>query len=83
MASANAARIAVVAAFPFPLELGSQIFVRDQLRALRAAGADPTLLCYGTGDGETPPDLDVIRSPSALSAIPLRAGPRRLLAPRR
>jgi len=68
-------RIAALAAFPFPLALGSQIFVRDQLQALSGAGADVTLLCYGSGAGEAPPQLRLIRAPRALSATPLRAGP--------
>jgi glycosyltransferase involved in cell wall biosynthesis len=69
------ARIAVVAAFPFPLPQGSQVFVREQLRALARAGAEPTLFCYGSGAGPAPADLRVVRVPRALSPRALRAGP--------
>jgi len=49
--------------------------VRDQLRALAAAGACTTLFCYGSGEGPAPEDLDVVRIPRALSPRGLRAGP--------
>jgi glycosyltransferase involved in cell wall biosynthesis len=72
---ATSPRIAVIGAFPFPLELGSQIFVRDQMRALARAGAEPTLLCYGTGNDDDVHDLAIERVSGALSARRLRAGP--------
>jgi glycosyltransferase involved in cell wall biosynthesis len=65
----------VLAAFPFPLAQGSQVFVRDQVRALGAAGAEVTLFCYGSGDAPTPDGLRLVRVPRALSPRPLRAGP--------
>jgi NAD(P)-dependent dehydrogenase (short-subunit alcohol dehydrogenase family) len=49
--------------------------VRDQARALAAAGADVTLFCYGTGEGRAPADLRLVRVPRALSPRALRAGP--------
>lgn len=73
-------RLAAVAAFPFPLSQGSQIFARDQLRALARAGADVTLICYGSGAADEPAcdDIACERTPRALSPRALRAGPRLL-----
>lgn len=68
-------RIALIAAFPFPLPQGSQVFVRDQAEALTRAGARVTLFCYGHGVGDDPPGLRVVRSPSSLSPGRLRSGP--------
>ena len=68
-------RLAVVAAFPFPLAQGSQIFVAEQVRALAAAGARVTLFCYGSGEGEPPEGLEIVRVPRRLSPRSLRAGP--------
>jgi glycosyltransferase involved in cell wall biosynthesis len=51
------------------------VFVREQARALRAAGADVTLFCYGTGEGPAPPDLSLVTAPAVLSPAALRAGP--------
>ena len=67
-------RIALLAAFPFPLPQGSQVFVGQQARALGEAGHDVTLLCYGRGEGECA-DVSVERIPRWLSPTPLRAGP--------
>jgi glycosyltransferase involved in cell wall biosynthesis len=69
-------RLAVVGAFPFPHVQGSQVFVRDQLRALRDLGARPVLFCYGAGlDLAAPADGELVRVPRALSPRGLRAGP--------
>jgi glycosyltransferase involved in cell wall biosynthesis len=68
-------RVAILGAFPFPLDLGSQLFVRDQTRALARTGAMPTLLCYGSGDGAADADLAIERVPRALSSRGLRSGP--------
>ncbi|MBW2289509.1 MAG: glycosyltransferase family 4 protein [Deltaproteobacteria bacterium] len=73
--SASPLRIAILGAFPFPLDLGSQIYVRDQVRALTRAGASTTLLCYGTGNGASTDDIAINRVPHALSARKLRSGP--------
>jgi len=64
-------RIALVGAFPFPFPQGSQVFCAEQARALAAAGADVTLICYGTGEGAPPDDLPLVRS---------RFAPRKLLS---
>lgn len=75
-------RLAVVGAFPFPHVQGSQVFVRDQLRDLRDAGAEPVLFCYGralaaarTGPDDGAGDVPVVRTPRWLSPRRLRAGP--------
>lgn len=65
----------MIAAFPFPLSQGSQIFVRDQARALVRAGAEVTLFCYGSGEGPVPDDLELVRVPELVSPRALRAGP--------
>ena len=75
MPSGSALHLAVIGAFPFPLPRGSQVFVRDQIRALHAAGVDTTLVCYGSRAGTAPDDLRVVRVPRALSPSALRAGP--------
>ncbi len=74
-------RVALLAAFPFPLAQGSQVFAADQARALAAAGAEVTLFCYGRGDGSAamepsgPEGVAIVRAPLRLSRAPLRAGP--------
>ena len=82
-------RLALLAAFPFPLPQGSQVYVAEQARALARAGADVTLLCYGHGlqDDETLAALHeagvrIRTAPAPLSRTPLRAGPslRKLVA---
>jgi 1,2-diacylglycerol 3-alpha-glucosyltransferase len=65
----------VLGAFPFPLSQGSQLYARDQARALAGAGAGVTLFCYGSGEGAAPADLDVVRVPGLLSPAALLAGP--------
>ncbi len=68
-------RLAILGAFPFPLPQGSQAFARDHARALEAAGASVTFFCYGSGQGDDPPGLEVVRVPDVLSSKDLRAGP--------
>ena len=68
-------RLALVGAFAFPLPQGSQVYARDQARALAAAGADVTLFCYGRGEGPEPSGVELVRIPRALSPRRLRAGP--------
>jgi glycosyltransferase involved in cell wall biosynthesis len=67
-------RLALLAAFPFPVPQGSQVYVGEQASALGAAGARATLVCYGTGDGRAAPGLDVLRAPALLSPHRLRSG---------
>lgn len=45
------------------------------MRALAAAGAHVTLFCYGSGEGEPPEGLEIVRVPRRLSPRSLRAGP--------
>lgn len=75
-------RLALLAAFPFPLPQGSQVYVAEQARALARASADVTLLCYGHGlrDDVMMRDLSdagvhIRTGPAPLSRTPLRAGP--------
>jgi len=68
-------RLALVGAFAFPLPQGSQLFARDQARALVAEGAEVTLFCYGSGSGPAPPEVPLVRIPRALTPRRVRAGP--------
>ena len=75
-------RLAVLAAFPFPLPQGSQVYVAEQAHALSRAGVDVTLLCYGHGARDdallaTLRAAGVILAPAAaaLSRTRLGAGP--------
>jgi glycosyltransferase involved in cell wall biosynthesis len=65
----------VVAALPFPVPQGSQVYVREQVRALGRAGARAALLCYGSGVGPTPEGIECLRVPRALSPRRTAAGP--------
>ncbi len=67
-------RLALLAAFPFPAPQGSQWYAAEQARALRTAGADVTLFCYGSGDGRDHSDIEIVRVPDHLSPRRLRAG---------
>jgi glycosyltransferase involved in cell wall biosynthesis len=69
-------RLALVGAFAFPAPQGSQVYARDQALALRDAGAEVVMVCYGAGAGSTPPELEVVRIPRALSPRGFRSGPR-------
>jgi glycosyltransferase involved in cell wall biosynthesis len=66
-------RLALVLAAPFPLYQGSQVFVADQARALRTAGAATTLFCYGAGTGDDDPGLPLVRTPPRLTPGMLRS----------
>jgi len=74
-------RLALLLAAPFPLHQGSQVFVADQARALRRAGAEPVVVCYGASDG-TPPEVEVVRAPARVTPRTLRssASPAKLVA---
>jgi glycosyltransferase involved in cell wall biosynthesis len=65
--------VALVGAFAFPYPQGSQVFFAQQARALMAAGARVTLVCYGRGEGTAPPDLALVRAP--LAPHSLASGP--------
>jgi glycosyltransferase involved in cell wall biosynthesis len=77
-------RCAVLAAFPFPLPQGSQVYVCAQARALARAGARVTLLCYGhgvRGDGDgtlaalETAGVTLAPAPAGLSRTRLATGP--------
>ncbi len=68
-------RLAVVAAMPWPYPQGSQWLVEREVEALRRAGADATLFCYGRGLATSRPELPVVRIPAALSPARMRSGP--------
>ncbi|MFP6641900.1 MAG: glycosyltransferase family 4 protein [Myxococcota bacterium] len=68
-------RLALLGAFPFPSRQGSQIFMREQARALAACGARPELLTYGRGVGPHPEDLVVHRTAQWISPRSMRSGP--------
>jgi glycosyltransferase involved in cell wall biosynthesis len=42
-------RLLLIGAFPYPHDQGSQVYFQEQAIALRSAGADVTLLTYGSG----------------------------------
>lgn len=72
----GAPALALIGAFPFPYPQGSQIFMADQARALARAGARPTLLTYGRGQGGVPDDLALASAPRWASPRAMRSGPR-------
>ena len=69
-------QLALMGAFAFPFPQGSQIFFAEQARALTAAGARPTLLCYGRGSDHAPGDLERITPPAWLAPRAMGSGPR-------
>ncbi len=54
-------RIAMVGACPYPVPQGSQVFLRDTARGLRARGHDVHLVVYGYGVGEDTSGLPLHR----------------------
>jgi len=64
--------LALLLAAPFPLHQGSQVFVADQARALRRAGAEPVVVAYGAGDGREP-QVEVVRAATWLTPRTLRS----------
>jgi len=65
-------RLALLLAAPFPLHQGSQVFVADQARALRGAGAEPVVVAYGASDGREP-EVEVARVSAWLTPRTLRS----------
>lgn len=63
------------AAFPFPTRQGSQVYVGGMASALARRGHRVTLVCYGFGDGEWDPLIDVRGVPVPSGYRNLRAGP--------
>ena len=54
-------RLGLIGAFAFPAPKGSQLYARDQARALSRAGAELWFLTYGYADGPPPEGLRVLR----------------------
>lgn len=71
-------RVAALCAFQFPAPQGSQVLAGQQALALRGAGLDVELFCYGRGAGDPPPDLPLHRSPAWTAPRSYRAGPKPL-----
>ncbi|MEE3325749.1 MAG: glycosyltransferase family 4 protein [Myxococcota bacterium] len=70
----SAFHLALIGAFPFPYPQGSQIFARDQARALQTCGARPEFFSYGRGQGQAPSDLEVHVAPAWSSPRNMRSG---------
>lgn len=74
-------RLLLIGAFPYPHVQGSQVYFQEQAIALRAAGAEISLLTYATGN-RTAPDRGRARdgfehwtSPAWTAPSTLRSGP--------
>jgi|GEM_PF-465708 len=67
--------IVQVAAFPFPTRQGSQVYVAGMSSALARRGHRVTVACYGYGEGEVDPMVDVRGVPVPGGYRNLRAGP--------
>lgn len=63
------------AAFPFPTRQGSQVYVGGMASALARRGHRVTLVCYGFGEGEWDPLIDVRGVSVPADYRNLRAGP--------
>jgi len=68
-------RIALLGAFPWSSPQGSQVFVREQARALARAGARVAIVSYGRGPLPAPPDLPWRPLRPDLSPRGWRSGP--------
>ena len=71
----SALRLALIGAFPFPYPQGSQIFARDQARALLESGARPELFSYGRGQGPGPREFPLHVTPRWSAPRNMRSGP--------
>jgi len=69
-------RLLLVGAFPYPLAQGSQVYLQEQARALRAAGDEPTILTWGRRDEIPTPIADLAEIEQR--SVPQWARPRRL-----
>ena len=67
-------RLAVLGAFAFPYPQGSQLYLAGQVQALAHAGADPAILCYGSGLGEAPTGIERISPAPGLAPRALGSG---------
>ena len=69
-------RVAALCAFQFPAPQGSQVYAGQQALALREAGVDVELFCYGRGAGLPAPELPLWRTPAWTVPSSYRAGPK-------
>jgi glycosyltransferase involved in cell wall biosynthesis len=67
--------IVQTAAFPFPTRQGSQVYVAGMASALARRGHRVTVACYGFGDGEVDPGIDLRTVPVPQDYRNFRAGP--------
>jgi 1,2-diacylglycerol 3-alpha-glucosyltransferase len=67
--------VGVVAACPYPVPQGSQVYIEQTVRALQLGGHDATLVCYGNGLGAPPADIPVLRAARAPFDERTEAGP--------
>ena len=68
-------KILHVGTFPFPSPQGSQVYVKSILEGLSDLGHEVSLLCYGHGYGDAPPNIRIIRTPKIPFYQNMRAGP--------
>jgi 1,2-diacylglycerol 3-alpha-glucosyltransferase len=68
-------RVGVVAACPWPVPQGSQVYITQTVRALQRQGHAAQLLCYAHGAREAPPDIPVLRCPALPGYRRTKAGP--------
>lgn len=68
-------RLVYVAACPYPVPQGSQVFLRDSATLMQGLGHDVCLVVYDYGSTEPPPDLPVFRCSSLPFGKRTAAGP--------
>jgi glycosyltransferase involved in cell wall biosynthesis len=68
-------RLALLGAFPWSSAQGSQVFAREQARALARLGARPVVVTYGRGPLPPPDDLPWLPIARRLSPRSARSGP--------
>jgi len=68
-------RVLELAACPYPLHQGSQVYLRGTALALARAGHDVSILAYGYGEGDADPEVRLLRGPALPGYRRTRAGP--------
>lgn len=68
-------RVLELAACPYPLHQGSQVYLRGTALALARAGHDVSILAYGHGEGEADREVRLLRGPALPGYRRTRAGP--------
>jgi glycosyltransferase involved in cell wall biosynthesis len=69
------AQILHVAAFGYPSRQGSQVYVKGLTEALKEAGYQVVLACYGHGDGGEQKSVELIRGPRVFFDTQVGSGP--------